>query len=56
MENFESLIMADKVEEKEEKPKRTKSRFFYSDTYYKDEKRKELMKDPDVKAFYKDKW
>lgn len=47
-------MVADKEEEK--KPKRTKSRFFYPDSYYKDKKWGGDMKDPDFKAFHRDKW
>ena len=53
----ESQVVIEEEEKKEEKPKRTKSRFFYPDTFYRDVNRKEMMeKDPDFKAFHRDKW
>lgn len=48
-------IVANK-EEEEKKPRRTKSRFFYPDSYYKDKEWEEEMKDPDFRAFHRDKW
>ena len=63
MENFETKPQMEKIEivadrkEKEKKPKRrSKSRFFYPDTYYKDKRREEEMKDPDFRAFHRGKW
>jgi len=41
---------------KEEKERPKKSRWFFRDSFYKDKRREEEMKDPDFKAFYRDKW
>lgn len=45
-----------KPDKKEEKPRRTKSRWFYVDTFYTDEEEKERMKDPDYRAFKNNKF